>query len=227
MQPSLNRSEVTSIFSQPLASFLASSFPFHPYRVPDPSVPYHTAIEWELSGGSRIRLHRFLTGREADGVKPVSGLTSSILIHIAVWGYRRAPDFEFQSPNAPTQAQQIACALLTPSNPLRLACEREGIDANMTAAFILHTLQELNSWPGMIKWDKSGQDWRLPTEGLISQHINFTKQGKHDNADEHKVMHKERQERHREVGDSAESGKSEDAGKRSGQNKRKDGDAKL
>ncbi|KAG1848912.1 NUDIX hydrolase domain-like protein [Suillus subluteus] len=227
MQPSLNQSEVTSIFSQPLASFLTSSFPFHPYRVPDPSVPYHTTIECEWSGGGRIRMHRFLTGREADGVKPVSGLTASILIYIAVWGYRRAPDFEFQPPNAPTQAQQIACALLTPSSPLRLACVREGIDTNMMATLILHTLQELNSWPGMIEWDKSGQDWRLPTEGLISQRINVTKQEKHDNTDEHKDMHKERQERRWEVWDGAKSGESEDAGQRSGQNKRKDGDAKL
>lgn len=228
MQPSLNESEVTSIFSQPLASFLVSSFPFHPYRVPDPSMPYHTTIEWEWSRGGRIRMHRFLTGREADGVKPVFGLTASILIHIAVWGYRRAPDFEFQPPNAPTQAQQIARALLTPSNPLRLACECEGIDANMMAAFILHTLQELNSGPGMIEWDKSGQDWRPPTEGPIPQRIgNITKQDKHNNAHEHQDVYKERQEPHWKVGDDVEPGESEDAGQRRGQNKRKDGDAKL
>jgi 8-oxo-dGTP pyrophosphatase MutT (NUDIX family) len=216
MQPSLNESEVTSIFSQPLTSFLASTFPFHPYRVPDSSIPYHTTTEWEWSGGGSIRIHRFLTGREADGVKPVFGFTANILIYIAVWGYRRAPDFEFQPPNAPTQAQQIAWALLTPSNPLRLACECEGIDANMMAAFIM---QELNSGPGMIEWDKSGQDWRGPTEGPISQSTNVTKQEKHNNTHEHQDMHKERQERHWRVG--------EGAGRRSGQNERKDGAAKL
>ncbi|KAG1897712.1 NUDIX hydrolase domain-like protein [Suillus fuscotomentosus] len=178
MQPSLNESEVTSIFSQPLASFLASSFPFHPYRIPDPSIPYHTTAEWEWSGGGRIRMHSFLTGREADGVKPVFGLTASILIYVAILGYRHAPDFELQPPNAPTQAQQIACALLTPSNPLRLACEGEGINANVMAESILHTPQELNSRPDMIEWDKSGRE-------------------------------------------------RENAGRQSGQNERKDGDAKL
>ncbi|KAG2339340.1 hypothetical protein BDR05DRAFT_1003446 [Suillus weaverae] len=227
IQPSLNESEVTSIFSQPLASFLASSFPFRPYRVPDPSMPYHTTIEWEWGGGGSIRMHRFLTGREADGVKPVFGLTASILICIAVWGYRRAPDFEFQPPNAPTQAQQIACALLTPSNPLRLACECEGIDANMMAAFVLHTLQELDSGPGMIEWDKSSQDWRRPTEGPILQHINVTTQEIHNDAHEHQDMDKERQEDRWDPGEGAESGEREGAGRRSGQNERKDGDAKL
>lgn len=182
-------------------------------------MPYHTTMEWEWSGGGSIRMHRFLTGREADGVKPVFGLTASILIYVAIWGYRRAPDFEFQPPNAPTQAQQIACALLTASNPLRLACEREGIDANVMAALILDSLQELNSGPGMIGWDKSGKDWdwRRSTEGPIPQRINVVKQD----------IHKERPEHHCEVGEGAESGEREDTRWPSGQVKRKDGDAKL
>ncbi|KAG1762191.1 NUDIX hydrolase domain-like protein [Suillus occidentalis] len=225
MQPSLNESEVTSIFSQPLASFLASSFPFHPYRAPDPSMPYHTTTEWEWSGGGSIRMHRFLTGREADGVKPVFGLTAGILIYVAVWGYRRAPDFEFQPPNAPTQAQQIACALLTPSNPLRVACECEGIDANMMAASILHTLQELNSGPGLIEWDKGGQDRKRLTEGLIPQRIDVSKQDIRNNTHEQQVMHKERQERHLEV--EGKSGEREDTGMRNSQHEHKDGNAKL
>ncbi|KAG2740283.1 hypothetical protein P692DRAFT_20840686 [Suillus brevipes Sb2] len=224
MQSSLNESEVTSIFSQPLASFLASSFPFHPYRAPDPSMPYHTTTEWEWSGGGPIRMHRFLTGREADGVKPVFGLTASMLIYVAVWGYRRAPDFEFQPPNAPTQAQQIACALLTPSNPLRVACEGEGIDANVVAASILRTLQELNSGPGLIEWDKCGQDRKRLTEGL-TQRIDVTKQDIRNNTHEQQVMHTERQERHLEVG--GKSGEREDTGMRNGQNEHKDGNAKL
>jgi hypothetical protein len=149
----------------------------------------------------------------------------SILIYIAVWGYRRAPDFEFQPPNAPTQAQQIACALLTPSNPLRLACEGEGIDANKMAAFILHMPQELNSGPGMIEWDKSGQDWKRQTERLIPQPIDVTTQDISNNTHEHQIMHKEMQERHLEMGET--SGEREDTGRRNGQNERKDGDAKL
>lgn len=226
MQPNLNESEVASIFSQPLASFLASSFPSRPYHVPDPSMPYHTTIEYVWSGGGSIRMHRFLTGREADGVKPVFGLTANILICVAVCGYRRAPDFEFQPPNAPTQAQQIARALLTPSNPLRSACECEGIDANVMAALILDTLQEPNSGSGMI-WDNSGKDWGRPTEGPIAQRINVIKQDIHNKAHEHQDIHEERPEDQCEVGEGAESGERGDTGWPSGQNKRKDGDAKL
>lgn len=206
MQPNLNESEVTSIFSQPLASFLASSFPFPPYRVPDPSTPYHTTTDWEWSEGSTIRMHRFLTGREADGVKPVFGFTASILIYVAIWGYGRPPDFEFQPPNAPTSAQQIAHALLTPSNPLRLACEGEGIDAHMVAA-------------SMIECDKVSQDWRRPTsEGTIPQHAAHAITQK---------IQKAVNERHREMGECVESGERKVAGGRSGLNERKEGDAKL
>ena len=68
----------------------------------------------------------------------------SILIYTAICGYERDPDFEVCAPNAPTSAQQIACALLTPSNRLRLACEREGIDANDVANCVLHPLKEQN-----------------------------------------------------------------------------------
>ncbi|KAG2116778.1 NUDIX hydrolase domain-like protein [Suillus clintonianus] len=227
MQPNLNESEVTSIFSQPLASFLASSFPFPPNRVADPSTPYHTTMELAWSGGGTIRIHRFLTGRETDGVKPVFGLTAGILIYVAAWGYGRAPDFEYQSPNAPTQAQQIASALLAPSNPLRLACEREAIDANMMASFVLHTPKESNSEPGIIEWDRIGQDWRGLTEGLISKHVDVIKEEMHTDAHERQDMHKERRERHREVDEGVKSGESEAAGRRTGLNVRKEGNAKL
>lgn len=149
----------------------------------------------------------------------------SILIYVAVWGYRRAPDFEFQPPNAPTQAQQIARALLTPSNPLRVACEGEGIDANVVAASILRTLQELNSGPGLIEWDECGQDRKRLTEGLIPLRIDVTKQDIGNSTHEQQVMHTERQERHLEVG--GKSGEREDTGMRNGQNEHKDGNAKL
>lgn len=75
-------------------------------------------------------------------------------------GYGRAPDFEYQPPNAPTSAQQIASALLTPTNLLRLACEREGIDANEVAASVLHPPKELNSEPHMKEWESISQDRR-------------------------------------------------------------------
>ncbi|KAG1743651.1 NUDIX hydrolase domain-like protein [Suillus paluster] len=228
MQPNLNESEVTSIFSHPLASFLASSSPFPPYRVQDPSMPYHTTTDWEWSKGSTIRMHRFLTGREADGVKPVFGFTARILIYVAIWGYGRAPDFEFQPPNAPTPAQQIAHALLTPANPLRLACECEGNDADMMAASVLHTLGGLNTEPPTIEWDKVSHDWRHPREGGISQHVDATKRKTQKVANEHQdTTHKEKQERHWEAGEGVESGERKVAGGRSGLNERKEGDAKL
>ncbi|KAJ8591260.1 hypothetical protein M405DRAFT_692710, partial [Rhizopogon salebrosus TDB-379] len=75
-------------------------------------------------------LHRFLTRREADGVKPIIGFTANILIHIAVLGYACAPGFEFNLPDAPMPAQQIARALLAPTSRLQLACEREDVNAD-------------------------------------------------------------------------------------------------
>ncbi|OAX34014.1 hypothetical protein K503DRAFT_774999 [Rhizopogon vinicolor AM-OR11-026] len=152
MQPDINESEVASIFSQPLASFLASSFPFPQDRTSaDPSKPYHTTTDWSWSEGGTFRLHRFLTGRESDGVKPVFGLTAGILIHIAILGYGRAPDFELHPPNSPTLAQQLSRALLKPMNPLRLACAREGIDADQVAAFLLHPLEEPDYGPHTVE----------------------------------------------------------------------------
>ncbi|KIJ69712.1 hypothetical protein HYDPIDRAFT_104323 [Hydnomerulius pinastri MD-312] len=164
LQPSLNSSEVTSIFSQPLASFLSSTPPFSGARATDPSRPYHTSSDYPWSEGGLIRLHSFLTGREAEGVKPVFGLTASILIKTATVGYARLPTFEVQPPNAPSSAQQIAHALLTPSNPLRIACEREGVNADRTAARMLRPPMALNA-ARTIEWEKIGTDWKRLMEG--------------------------------------------------------------
>ncbi|KAF9235228.1 NUDIX hydrolase domain-like protein, partial [Melanogaster broomeanus] len=156
LQPNLNSSEVTSIFSQPLASFLSST----PHgRSADLSRPYHTFIDQPWGEGGAVRLHKFLTGREAEGVKPVFGLTASILIKTATIGYGRTPEFEVQPPHAPTSAQQIAHALLTPSNPLRIACDREAVDANKTAARMLRAPMALNA-ARTLEWEKIGADWK-------------------------------------------------------------------
>lgn len=74
------------------------------------------------------------------------------------------PSFEVQPPNAPTTAQQIAYALLTPNNPLRIACDREGVNAEKTAARILHPSAALNA-PRTIEWEKIGADWKQLMEG--------------------------------------------------------------
>ncbi|KAL1706364.1 NUDIX hydrolase domain-like protein [Schizophyllum commune] len=58
-----------------------------------------------------IRMHRFLTGREAGGTKPVFGLTAAILIHTATIGYGRKPDFEVNPPGAPSWRERIEWAL--------------------------------------------------------------------------------------------------------------------
>ncbi|KAL4076491.1 hypothetical protein J3A83DRAFT_4227892 [Scleroderma citrinum] len=159
LQPNLNESEVTSIFAQPLASFLTADRPSS-----DPSRPYHSYTDQAWSQGGSVRIHSFLTGREADGIKPVFGLTANILIRTATIGYGRIPSFEVQPPNAPTAAQQIAYALLTPNNPLRVACDREGVNAEKSAARILRPSAALNA-PRTIEWEKIGVDWKRLMEG--------------------------------------------------------------
>ena len=88
----------------------------------------------------------------------------SILIKTAAVGYGRSPEFEVQPPNAPTPAQQIAHALLTPANPLRIACEREGVDANKTAARLLRPPIAANA-ARTIEWEKIGSDWKKLMDG--------------------------------------------------------------
>ena len=75
-QPLLNSQEVTSVFSHPLASFLSHESPF-PQDTESLEVPYHTYqdIKWTGLDGL-FRMHRFLTGREAGGTKPIFGLTA-------------------------------------------------------------------------------------------------------------------------------------------------------
>ncbi|TRM67761.1 NUDIX hydrolase domain-like protein [Schizophyllum amplum] len=162
IRPILNDSEVTQLFSHPLASFLSETPPYSEAELSD-MIPYHTTIDypWEGPGpgpashlampsASRlampptspaapstlspdpfsdvdgpqetdprkrkrrrtVRMHRFLTGREAGGIKPVFGLTAAILIHAASIGYGRAPDFEVNPPHAPSWRERIEWALL-------------------------------------------------------------------------------------------------------------------
>ncbi|KAJ7503210.1 NUDIX hydrolase domain-like protein [Mycena galericulata] len=118
LRPILNTAEVASLFSHPLVSFLSSTppFPTEPELI---EVPYHTTSDWMYPGPNGIprtsRAHRFLTGREAGGIKPVFGLTASILIHAASIAHARAPDFEVSHPDGQTSEERIAWAVL--SNP--------------------------------------------------------------------------------------------------------------
>ncbi|KAJ7193650.1 NUDIX hydrolase domain-like protein [Mycena pura] len=109
LRPILNTAEVAELFSHPLAAFFDWTYP-GPNGLP------RTA-----------RAHRFLTGREAGGIKPVFGLTAAVLIHAASIAHARAPDFEVAPPDALSGTARIAWALIT--NPVfKEAYDAEGID---------------------------------------------------------------------------------------------------
>jgi peroxisomal coenzyme A diphosphatase NUDT7 len=102
----LNAPEVDTLFSHPLASFLSTSFPeragprgpfleaeahaetaalelqYHTYS----DVPWPWPWPWLVhptnphSAGRAVRMHRFLTGREAGGIKPIYGLTACVFL---------------------------------------------------------------------------------------------------------------------------------------------------
>jgi coenzyme A diphosphatase NUDT7 len=149
-QPILNTAEVATLFSHPLASFMSELPPF-PTESELVEVPYHTANDFTYPGPNDTtcpaRVHRFLTGREAGGIKPVFGLTacvpslvilswltaynstnttpSAILIRAACIAHApRLPDFEVTPPGAQTPEQRIAWAVF--ANPsFREAYEAE------------------------------------------------------------------------------------------------------
>ncbi|KAJ7264282.1 NUDIX hydrolase domain-like protein [Mycena rebaudengoi] len=135
LRPILNTAEVATLFSHPLSSFLSSTSPFtaEPELV---EVPYHTSSDWRYTGPNgeprMSREHRFLTGREAGGIKPVFGLTASILIRAATVGYATAPDFEVHHPEGLSSDERIAWTML--SDPVfREAYEKEGIRVDWKA----------------------------------------------------------------------------------------------
>lgn len=75
-QPILNRAEVASLFSHPLASLLNKDPPF-PLEPEMLELKYHTFSDYDSSTiPGKIRMHYFLTGREAGGTKPIFGLTA-------------------------------------------------------------------------------------------------------------------------------------------------------
>ena len=101
----------------------------------------------------------------------------SILIKTATIGYGRSPEFEVQPRNAPTPAQQIAHALLTPANPLRIACEREGVDASRTAARLLRPPMAANA-ARTIEWERIGTEWKKLMEGDNASGVDTAAVGK-------------------------------------------------
>lgn len=84
---------------------------------------YHDA-EW---GPTRVRLHSFLTGREASGMKPIAGLTASILLEVAQIGYGVSPEgFEADAPGQAGRRERIAWEI-NRSTRFIDAVKREGI----------------------------------------------------------------------------------------------------
>ncbi|KAG6876372.1 hypothetical protein C0992_013179 [Termitomyces sp. T32_za158] len=129
LRPILNDAEVASLFSHPLASFLSTKppFPAEPELV---EVPYHSYKDWTSPGPNDTtwitRSHQFLTGREAGGIKPVFGLTASIMIRVSMIAYGHPPEFDIYPPGTetPTLKARLAWAML--SRPqLQEACQKE------------------------------------------------------------------------------------------------------
>ncbi|KAI8989843.1 NUDIX hydrolase domain-like protein [Trametes punicea] len=131
LRPILNKAEVTALFSHPLGSFLRSEPPF-PLEQEMLELKYHTYTDVESNTiPGKVRMHNFLTGREAGGTKPIFGLTAAILIEVATIGYGREPDFDPYAPGQPTMQQRIAHALRY--DPVFRDAERaEGIDPDKT-----------------------------------------------------------------------------------------------
>ncbi|KAI0940346.1 hypothetical protein AcV5_001480 [Taiwanofungus camphoratus] len=148
LRPILNTPEVTSLFSHPLISFLHCEPPFstEPEML---EMEYHTYtdINWKGHKG-KVRMHRFLTGREAGGTKPIFGLTSAILISVATIGYEREPDFEVSALDEPSQEERLLYAVK--HDPVfRDAAREEGIDPNkVPEPSSLRTRGENSAWGG-------------------------------------------------------------------------------
>ena len=78
----------------------------------------------------RLRMHRFLTGREAgssNAVKPVYGLTSAVLIRVAIVGYARDPAFEMSAPGELDMRHRVENMIRWGSVAARVARWREGV----------------------------------------------------------------------------------------------------
>ncbi|KAG9092452.1 hypothetical protein FS749_015744 [Ceratobasidium sp. UAMH 11750] len=93
----------------------AKSSPAYPPPEQPEVVPYHSYVDvaWGTTK-EPVRFHRFLTGREEQGVKPIFGLTASILLHAAMVAYHpQQPDFEVQAPNQRSTEQRFETAMRT------------------------------------------------------------------------------------------------------------------
>ncbi|KAH9061983.1 NUDIX hydrolase domain-like protein [Lactarius vividus] len=177
LQPVLNAPEVETLFSHPLASFLSTTFPeraaprgpfieaeahaetaalelrYHTYSDVTWPWPWHShnpSTPREASHRA-VRMHRFLTGREAGGIKPIFGLTAAILIRTASIAYGYPPDFPVQARDEPELSERVAWSLRHPAKRLEEAMREESFEAERAA-------QMWEKWEGE-RW-KSG--WFRP-----------------------------------------------------------------
>ncbi|KAG8763462.1 hypothetical protein FRC15_007991 [Serendipita sp. 397] len=87
---------------------------------------YHTYHDMTW-GPTKVRIHSFLTGREASGMKPIAGLTASILLEVATIGYGRRPEgFDMESPGEAGRRERIAWEMNRAQRFID-ALKREGI----------------------------------------------------------------------------------------------------
>ncbi|CAK9786887.1 hypothetical protein CC85DRAFT_289453 [Cutaneotrichosporon oleaginosum] len=81
-------------------------------------------IDW---GGGPVRMHRFLTGREGGGVRPVYGLTAGILINAAKTGFGQEPTFGEFAPGQMDMEDRLRFQIVSQGGQLRRAVEAEGM----------------------------------------------------------------------------------------------------
>ncbi|KAI9466658.1 NUDIX hydrolase domain-like protein [Lactarius psammicola] len=162
LQPVLNAPEVETLFSHPLASFLSTTFPERATpRGPDipwpwPWLSQPTSTPREV-GHRAVRAHRFLTGREAGGIKPIYGLTADILIRTAAVAYGHLPNFPVQARDEPEVSERVAWSLRHPAKKLEDAMREECFEAERAA-------QMWDKWEG--EWWKSGRFRQRPRSRL-------------------------------------------------------------
>ncbi|KAG6836965.1 hypothetical protein H0H93_000357 [Arthromyces matolae] len=109
---------------------LNSAEPPYPAEPELLEVPYYSYNDWTSSGPNGTtwytRAHRFLTGREAGGIKPVFGLTANILIRVSTIAYGHPPEFDVNPPNAPSLRTRLAWTVISKPD-FREAFKRENI----------------------------------------------------------------------------------------------------
>ncbi|KAF8705453.1 Rhomboid family, partial [Rhizoctonia solani] len=115
-----HRSSQKKLFQSKRPKFATASYHARgPAAYPPPEqpavAPYHSYVDVAWGPAKEpVRFHRFLTGREEQGVKPIFGLTASILLQTAIVAYNpQVPDFELKAPNQRSTEQRFATAMRT------------------------------------------------------------------------------------------------------------------